>query len=204
LGDLEGAKRDRAEGMRQTPTDCQGWIDRGKARLEEGEAAGALSDFASAARCNAVSREAIHDQAYVLGELLKRPKQAIKMLDRELELYPRQPVVLVSRGVYHAQLGERDAARADAKRAVEQAPLDGEVLYRACCVYALISRDSKDPKTDRATAIGLLARALRRGVGYQYLDSDPDLGALLDDPDFAELRKFIDKTFKLKESKGYL
>jgi serine/threonine protein kinase/tetratricopeptide (TPR) repeat protein len=198
LGNFDGANRDMAEGLRQTPTDCWGWIDRGKARLEQGEAAGALSDFENAARCNPVSREAIHDQAHVLGEVLKRPRDAIRMIDRELELYPNQPVVVISRGVYHAQLGEWDAARADARKAVTQSPNDGQVLYRAACVYALTSRSAKDGKSDRRQAIGYLARALRAGFGYDVVDVDPDLAPLFGDPDFAELRTIIDKSRKFK------
>jgi serine/threonine protein kinase/Tfp pilus assembly protein PilF len=198
LGDVEGANRDLSEGLRQTPTDCQGWIDRGKARLDQGNVEGSLSDFANAARCDPSSCDAIHDQAYVLGERLKRPTEAIKQLDRELQLYPNQPVVLVERGVYYAQLGQWDKALADTKRAVDQAPRDGEVLYRAGCVYALMSRASKDPKGDRRRAIGLLARALECGFGFEYVESDPDLAQLLDEPNFGELRKLIDKTRKLK------
>ena len=198
LGEREKAQRDLAEGLKQTPVDCQGWIDRGKARLRLGDAPGGLADFAAAARCNPLSREAIHDQAYVQGELLKRPADAVRLLDRELELDPNQPVIIVCRGIYHAQLGHRDAAIADAKKAVAKAPSQGEVLYRAACVFALTSRLTKDPNADRRQAIGYLARALECGFGFDYVEADTDLAPLQDDPEFAELRTLIDKTRKLK------
>jgi tetratricopeptide (TPR) repeat protein len=198
LGDREGARQDLVEGLLQTPLDCPGWIDRGKARLRQKDVQGALADFAAASRCNPLSREAVHDQAYVLGELSKRPADAIPLVDRELELHPNQPVVIVSRGVYHAQLGQREAALADAARAAEKAPRDGEVLYRAACVYALTSRQAKDSGADRRQAIGYLARALECGFGFDYVDSDTDLEPLRGETEFGELQKLIDKTRKLK------
>jgi eukaryotic-like serine/threonine-protein kinase len=198
LGDREGARQDLVEGLRQTPVDCPGWIDRGKARLQQKDVQGALADFAAASRCNPLSREAVHDQAYVLGELLKRPAEAIRLVDRELELYPDQPVVIVSRGVYRAQLGQREAAVGDVVRAAEKAPRDGEVLYRAACVYALTSRQAKNPGADRRQAMGYLARALECGFGFDYVDSDTDLEPLRGEPEFGELQRLIDKTRKMK------
>jgi serine/threonine protein kinase/Tfp pilus assembly protein PilF len=201
LGDRAGAEQDLAKGLEQSPLNDWGWIDRGMARLNKGDDEGALQDFAEAARCNPLSRDAIQDQAYVLGERLKRPADAVRLLDRELELYPDQPAVILSRGVYHARLGHRDAAITDARRAVDMAPRDGGVLYRAACVYALTSQLPGDPRGDRRRAIGYLADALQCGFGFEYVDSDDDMAPLRNDPEFAELRKFVGKT---RELKGWL
>jgi serine/threonine protein kinase/regulator of sirC expression with transglutaminase-like and TPR domain len=198
MGDAEGAQRDLAEGLRQKPVDFQGWMDRGKARLRQNDPKGALGDFAAASACKRHSREAIHAQAYVLGELLKRPADAIRLMDRELELDPNQPVVIAGRGVYHAQLGHRKQAVDDATAAAKKAPREGEVLYRAACIFALTSRSAGDPTTDRHQAIGYLARALESGFGFEYVETDTDLAPLRGDAEFAELRKLIDKTRKLK------
>jgi hypothetical protein len=73
------------------------------------------------------------------------------------------------------------------RRALEKAPLEGEVLYRAGCVYALTSGQSATAKEDRAKAIKYIARALKRGFGYEYVEADADLKALIGDADFTEL-----------------
>jgi serine/threonine protein kinase/predicted Zn-dependent protease len=198
MDQAELARRDLAEGLRQKPVDYQGWMDRGLARLRENDPQGALADFAAASACKPLLREAIHNQAYVLGELLKRPADAIRLMDRELELDPEQPVVIAGRGVYHAQLGHRDLAVADAIKATKKVPREGQVLYRAACIFALTSRSAKDSTADRHQAIGYLARALECGFGFEYVETDTDLAPLQGDPEFAELRKLIDKTRKLK------
>jgi tetratricopeptide (TPR) repeat protein len=198
MGDAEGAQQDLAEGLRQKPVDFQGWMDRGMARLRQKDAQGALADFAAASACKRHSREAIQNQSYVLGELLKRPADAIRLMDRQLELDPNQPVVVAGRGVYHAQLGHRKEAVADATRAATKAPREGQVLYRAACIFALTSRSAPDPTADRHQAIGYLARALESGFGFEIVETDTDLAPLRDDPEFAELRMLIDKTRKLK------
>jgi tetratricopeptide (TPR) repeat protein len=198
LGDLKGAEQDFAEGLRQTPVDAPGWIDRGLAKESKQDWAGALADFAAAARCNPRMRQAIHNQAYVLGEQLKNPAEAIVLLDRELELYPKQPDVIVARGVYHSQLQHRDLALADVRRAAAMAPREGEVLYRIACIYAQLSQDGVDRDGDRRQAIAYLARALEAGFGYEYLEADKDLDPLQNHPGFAELRKVVESTKKLK------
>jgi tetratricopeptide (TPR) repeat protein len=198
LGDRDGANRDLAAAFRETPTDCQGWIDRGKARLQQGEPEKALADFAAADRCNPLSREAIQDQVHVLGEVLKRPAEAVALLSRELELYPDLPMALVSRGIYQAQLGNRAAAIADARRAAAAAPGDGGILYRVACVYALTSRVAADPGADRRMAVRYLAGALEHGFGFDYVEVDSDLAPLADDSGFGELKKLIGQTRRLK------
>jgi tetratricopeptide (TPR) repeat protein len=198
MGDAEGARKDLAEGLRQKPVDYRGWFDRGMARLRQKDARGALADFEAASSCDPHQPQAIHARAHVLGALLNRPAEAVRMIDRELELDPNQPVVIAGRGVYLAQLGKRDGAVADADHAATMAPREGEVLYRAACIYALTSRLAKDPAADRKKAIGYLAGALECGVGFEHVENDPDLAPLQDDPEFAELRKLIDKTGKLK------
>jgi serine/threonine protein kinase/regulator of sirC expression with transglutaminase-like and TPR domain len=197
-GDKPGAESDLAAGLKETPVNARGWIDRGLARVNKEDWQGALADFAEAVKDNPISREAIHDQAYVLGEKLNQPTEAIRMLDRELELYPNQPIVVAARAVYYAQLAKRDQALADIGRALRMAPKNGDVLYRAACVYALTSRVNADPKGDRRQAIGYLAAALEHGVGFDDVETDTDLTPIRDDANFAELRKLIETTRKFK------
>jgi tetratricopeptide (TPR) repeat protein len=198
LGDKKGAEEDLAAALREKPVNARGWIDRGLARVNREDWQGALDDFAKAEQASPTSREAIHDQAYVLGEKLNQPREAIRALDRELELYPNQAVVVASRAVYYARIGERDKAFADMRRSVAMAQKSGDVLYRAACVCALTSRLTADPKGDKRLAIGYLAAALEQGAGFADVDTDTDLNPILNDADFAELKKMVETTRKLK------
>jgi hypothetical protein len=106
--------------------------------------------------------------------------------------------VVAARAVYYAQLAKRDQALADIGRALRMAPKNGDVLYRAACVYALTSRVNADPKGDRRQAIGYLAAALEHGVGFEDVENDTDLTPIRDDANFAELRKLIETARKFK------
>jgi serine/threonine protein kinase/Tfp pilus assembly protein PilF len=198
LGDKKGAEEDLAAALKEKPVHARGWIDRGLARVNREDWQGALADFNEAEKANPTSREAIHDQAYVLGEKLNQPREAIRALDRELDLYPNQPVVVASRAVYYARVGEREKAFADMRRAVAMAPKSGDVLYRAACICALTSRLTVDPKGDKRLAIGYLAAALEQGAGFEDVETDTDLNPILNDADFVELKKMVETTRKLK------
>jgi serine/threonine protein kinase/Flp pilus assembly protein TadD len=182
LGDEDGARRDREEELRREPADEEGWVARGVARLP-GDPAGALADFERAVRANPRSLAGLHNQAHVLSECLGRPADALKRLDRVLELYPDLVPAYGGRGVLRARLGERAGALADAREALRR-DSGGETLFQAACVYALTSRKEAE---DRHEALRLLAQALRQGFGLDLLETDTDLEPLRKDPQFREL-----------------
>jgi tetratricopeptide (TPR) repeat protein len=183
LGDLQGARRDREEGLRRQPGDPASFVARGLARLP-GDVEGALADFDAALTIDPKYRHALQDKASVLSENLGRPEEAIRFLDLAVDAHPGFVEALMGRAVLLARLGRRDEAIRDARAAL---PLDDRALtlYQAACVYALTSKDNP---ADRQEAIRLLSEAFRRdGSWLAVADGDPDLDPLRKWPAFKEL-----------------
>jgi eukaryotic-like serine/threonine-protein kinase len=191
-GDAEGAKRDRTEGLRIEPTDEQGWVERGLARLASDPAA-AVADFDKALETNPCSLPALQDKAHALSKYLKRTRDAVAVLDEAVRHYPHDVRPRAGRGVLLARLGEREAAVRDAEEALTR-DASPPTLYFAADIYALTSQKEPD---DRKEALRLLAAALRKGYGFEHLDADPDLDPIRTDPQF---RRLIDGTRALQTS----
>ncbi len=180
-GDAAAARRDREEGLRQEPTDEPGWVARGLVRLPD-DTAGALADFEKALSDNPRSLAALQNTAHVLGRT-GRTEEAVRTLNRAVELYPDFVPSRAGRGVYLARLGRRSAALEDAREALLR---DGSPsnLYQVAGIYALTSRQEPG---DRAEAYRLLALALRQGFGLDLLDADADLDPVRAEPEFRRL-----------------
>ncbi|HEV3024591.1 MAG TPA: tetratricopeptide repeat protein, partial [Pirellulales bacterium] len=181
-GDAEGARRDLAAGLAAKPSREDGWVARGMARLPA-DPAGALSDYSQALKLDPRYLPALQNSAAVLGEVPGRAEEAIAMLDRALEASPHFVPARVGRGVLLARLGRRDAALADARKALARDPRP-QILYQAACVYALVSEARAN---DRREALRLLGAALAQGFGREYVATDHDLDALRGDDDFHRL-----------------
>jgi tetratricopeptide (TPR) repeat protein len=187
LGDRAGAERDRAEGLRRTPTDVESWLARGLARLPD-DPAGALADFESALRLDPRSRSALQNKAVVLSERLGRTAEAIAALDRAVARYPNFVPARVGRGVLLARLGRRAAAHRDAEESRRRDP-SGETAYRIACIYALTAK--ADP-ADRPRALRTLATALAQQPAWaEVARTDPDLEAIRDQAEFADLLRTL-------------
>ena len=183
LGDHAGARRDREEGLRRTPTDAESWVARGLARLPA-DPAGSLADFESALRLDPHSRSALQNRAMVLSECLGRTQEAVATLDRALTLDPGFVPARVGRGVLLARLGRREDAIRDAEEALRH-DTSADTVYRVACIFALTSRVAPD---DRARAFGMLTTALsQRSSWAEIARTDPDLNPLRDDVNFQEL-----------------
>jgi serine/threonine protein kinase/regulator of sirC expression with transglutaminase-like and TPR domain len=190
LGDREGAARDRALGLRRRPDDELSWIVRGLTRLDD-EPNGALADFDAALTINPRSKSALENKAFVLAERLGRPEEAIRVYDTTLLHHPDDAKAIGPRGVYHARLGRREAALADARAALalgEGAPTTQEqafTIYQVAGIYALTSRQQPQ---DRREAVRLLALALRKDDSWlRALPDDHDFDPIRDQPEFHEL-----------------
>ena len=121
--------------------------------------------------------------ASVLGERLNRLDEAVKATDELLAEYPDHAIGRGGRAVYLARLGRTDEAVAEARKLLSANP-QPLTYYHAGCVLALAART--DPSY-RDEAIGLIATALLRGFGHEFLVGDPDLTALADDERFQKL-----------------
>jgi len=180
--DIAGARRDREEGMRRQPTDEDGFIERGLARVA-GDPKGALEDFDAALKINPVSFRGLQNKAAILVDKFGREEEALRVEDRAVQLYPDSALALAGRGVLQARAGRQEPARADARAAllVDASPSS---FYQAACIFALTSRQDA---ADRAEACQLLSAALRGGFGLDLVDDDTDLAPLRGLPEYRRL-----------------
>lgn len=183
-GDGAAARRDLDEGLRRQPTDERTWVARGQAHLARDPRA-ALADFDQALCLNPRSRAAMQYKAYTLSEKLDRTREAVQVLDRALALFPQDAPALAGRGVLLARLGRRADAHRDAEASL-RADSRPETLYRAANCYALTSRTNAE---DAPRALQLLGAALRKGFGFELLDTDRDLDPIRKHPEFRPLEE---------------
>jgi tetratricopeptide (TPR) repeat protein len=182
--DPEGARRDRDECKGSRPTDPPSWVARALARRDDRDFDGALADLDEALALNRNFRPALRTKAEVLAERLGRNADAVGLLDRVLELSPGHLPALAGRGVLHARLGHREAALADARRALDLGAR-GLERYQVGCIFALLAENDDE----RNTAVKLLAEAVGQGFGAPYLATDPDLAGVRATEKFKSLQE---------------
>ena len=185
-GDKAGAAADRAEGTKRPPTDPASFVTRGRAR-ERKDPEGALADYRAALQLDPFYIHALINLASVLGERLNRIDKALKATDHLLEVYPDHPIGRGGRAVYLARLGYTEKAVQEARQLLVGAP-PPSVYYHAACVLALAAK--ADPKY-RDEAVRLVAAALLRGFGHEYLLGDRDLDPLRTDERFRKLAEGV-------------
>jgi serine/threonine protein kinase/Tfp pilus assembly protein PilF len=182
LGDRQGAELDRVAGMRQTPADPESWVERGLAHVQS-DPKQALADFESALKLNPRFFKALQNKAAVLSDKFKRDDEALRVLDRTVELFPDSVLALGGRGVLLARIGKRAAAHKDAEAAL-LLDTQPQTLYQVACIYALTAR--KEPQ-DKLRAFQLLAGALRHGFGLDWIDDDSDLDLMRKEPEYQRI-----------------
>ena len=187
MQDTAGEDSDYSEVLRRKPGNAQDWTLRAKVVALRGDPEEALTCLAEALALDPHYRQALVEQAAVLGDGLSRHQEAVAVLDETIRLDPAATAVRMSRALLLAGLGRRDAAVEDAEYCLAHDPRpSGE--YRAACVFALTA--AQHPR-DKVRALSLLASALRNGYGYgpgqSKLESDPRLAALHDEPNFRRL-----------------
>jgi tetratricopeptide (TPR) repeat protein len=179
-GDKPGAAADRVTGLVRTPTDEVSYVARALFRARIGLTAGALADLEAAISLNPRSYPALQNKAHVLSEKLNRDADSIVVLGQAVERYPDALLARAGRAVLLARRGDRAAAHADARHCLARGP-EPFVVYQLAGVYALTSKAHPE---DARTAFRLLADALRLGVGFEYVETDPDLAPLRSLPEF--------------------
>ena len=181
-GDKPGARADREEGLRLTPTDELGWVARGVERLAA-DPRGALADAEAALKLDPFSVSALQLKAHILGERLNKPDDALVVLNRAVELHPDHVPLRGGRGVELARRGKRDEALRDAREALLRDTRPAN-LYQVGCIYALTSKSHAE---DKKEAFHLLWSALKTGFGFDMIDTDADLDPLRKDPEFVKM-----------------
>jgi len=108
-------------------------------------------------------------------------RQAVEAIKKHLELNPDDArAVTIGAGAL-SRIGERKTGLEWADRAIAIEPNDGGVRYNVACVYALGGEKDK--------AIACLEHAVQAGFAHRdWVENDPDLDSLRDDPRFQSLR----------------
>jgi serine/threonine protein kinase/Flp pilus assembly protein TadD len=181
-GDREGAQKDMAECLRLTPTNDVGWLARGYARVTS-DPKGAIADFDEALKLNPRLLAGLQNKAHVLGRM-NRNEDALRVLDKAVEWFPDYVPSRAGRGIYHARLGHRDLAHADAEESLRRDRSPANV-YQLACIYALTTPSHPE---DRKEAMRLLSQALVKDVELlNILETDKDLDPIRQDKEFTQL-----------------
>ena len=127
--------------------------------------------FFAAQSLEALGREGEARQAY---------ETALEVAARHMDFNPDDPRAATMRAVALCRLGRADEGLRWAEQALAIDPEDAGVRYNVACLYAL--EGSKD------RAFECLSDAVRSGFGNRdWLERDPDIASLRDDPRFEEL-----------------
>ena len=78
-----------------------------------------------------------------------------------------------------ARIARREEALAWAGRALALDSEDSAVLYNVACLYAVLHRTEE--------ALNCLRRVMRSGWRKEWIENDPDLNSLRDNPEFQRL-----------------
>jgi len=111
-------------------------------------------------------------------------RRAAQLAEQELQVNPRSPGVLIDLADCRAMLGETDAARDLAAKAVEFARDDVDVMQRAVGVYEQIG--------DRSAALRWLEKAVAGGSSLDIFECVPGLRELRTDPRYLEIRRSLE------------
>ena len=183
LGDSAAADRDYAAGLTSEPTDEEGWLARGVAKMGVNPRA-ALDDFREALAVNPFSSEAWQNIAHIQSEYLDDLPASLNALNHALELHPSSRMGLAGRGVVHGRLGNVSEALQDAKR-LSELRIDATTRYQVGCIYALCS--SGDERLAEL-AIANLAQAFQADATLVGIaSSDADLSAITKSAEFGKL-----------------
>jgi TolB-like protein/Flp pilus assembly protein TadD len=157
-----------------------------RACFQRGELERAARLFEEAGRLQE-DHEALYFAAQTLSALGRRAeaeaayRRALPAIERHLELNPDDARAITMGAVAFSRLGDRRRGMEWAERAVAVDPEDASVSYNVACLFAL------EGEGDRA--LELLAGALRAGfANWDWIEHDPDLDSLRQDPRFQALR----------------
>jgi len=127
--------------------------------------------FFAAQSLAALKRDAEAESAY---------RKAFTLVERHLEFNPDDARAVTMGAVSLCRIGEKEKGLEWADRSIAMDSDDAGVSYNAACLYALEGEVDK--------AIASLQEAVTRGFGNRaWLEHDPDLDSLRDDPRFQDL-----------------
>lgn len=186
VGQLKAARDDFETAIKSRPKSVEDWLSIALAKLSI-DPQESLKDLESAETLYGPEASILQTMAHLLSEHLNRPDDAIRALDRVLQLEPTFQKALAGRSVLHARNGNIESALADVQRleSLEAAPT-AEALYQMACSVALCSRTQPDLQP---RALRLLAQSVVQDYGGRYMAQDADLDAIRSLPEFGIILK---------------
>lgn len=124
------------------PKDAHGWLDMGKAFLENDEQDKAVFAFKKADQLSGGVFEIYEDVATALYRH-KMHKEALRYLDKAKKINPSDKFVYNLSGVIHRILGDRYAAVNEYKMAAQLDPDDAGVIFNLGVAYFKTSQEDK-------------------------------------------------------------
>ncbi|HVS01456.1 MAG TPA: protein kinase [Thermoanaerobaculia bacterium] len=187
---FDEARREFEEAIRLDPKLFEAYYLFARALFAQGELEEAAAMFAKAAEINPEDYQAPFFEAQAHAgagkpEAAERAyRHALETVERHLELHPddARAVYLGASGWIH--LGDRDKGLEWAQRAVAIDPHNPATLYNVACTYAQLGQVEH--------AIDCLEESVVNGMSeIGWLEHDPDLDPLREEPRFRELSERV-------------
>jgi adenylate cyclase len=113
-------------------------------------------------------------------------RAALERDERHIEMHPDDARALYLGAHALVHLGEPERAREWAARALAIDPDENSTIYNVACLYVQMG--------EHEGALDLLEKAIRNGFGQkEWIENDPDLAPLRDEPRFKSLLQFLSK-----------
>jgi serine/threonine protein kinase/Flp pilus assembly protein TadD len=186
MGRFEEAKVEFETAMRMDPGQTQTAYLYGRACFQRGELAQAARLFEKACR-GRDHHEACYFAAQTYTALgnndaaLGAYRLALRAVEKHVQLNPDDARAFTIGAVSLCRLGERQAGLEWAERSIAIDPNDAGIQYNVACLFAL--------EGEKTRAIQSLEAAVRAGFAHRdWVEKDPDLDSVRDDPRFKELK----------------
>jgi len=106
-------------------------------------------------------------------------RKAISISDSKMKINSRDAVGLAFRATYHAMVGDKPDALSDVQKALQLAPKDAEVNFRAALVYNQLGDTERCLSSlEKAVASGYPVSAIRDTPDFDHLRDYPRIRAL--------------------------
>lgn len=183
---FDEAKVEFETAMKMDPGQAETPYLYGRACFQRGDFAQAVKMFEEACR-----RQEYHEARYFAAQThtamgnteaaLAAYRLALRATEKHVELNPDDARAFTIGAVSLCRLGESEAGLEWAERAVSIDPNDAGIQYNAACLFTL------EGHKDRA--IDCLENAVKAGFApREWVEKDPDLDSLRDDPRFKALK----------------
>jgi len=179
------AEQEFRRAMELDPTQFEARYFYARTCFQQGDLERALELFLDASRVRE-DHEALYFAAQTLSALGRTDeaeaayRRALPVIERHLELNPDDARAITMAAVSASRLGDRDRGLELAHQATMVDPEDASVCYNVACLMAL--------EGERDQALDHLRCAFRAGFARRdWIEHDPDLDSLRDEPRFQEL-----------------